>query len=268
MSAWGDSGSEMFRRHLLDDDTIEAVLSGESPSADGLLTSFAEDVRLAGTATVPNPSTALAAVLAEGFSTDKGDLPVTAARTRRTPAEVMSRLGARAAGWGLAAKVGLGLGVALTGVTAAGAVGVLPDAADNGVRGAIESVTPFEFPDDAADESEFGETVSTDATDGEEPGVDGSTVADDAQDQGAGAGAGVSDEAEVGTVPEDAGSTGIDQADETPAEPYTPDSVPGSSDTADEYTPESVPGSSDTADEYRPSDVPDGAPEETPDGRP
>lgn len=146
--------------------------------------------------------------------------------------QLLSGIAAKLTGLGLAAKVGLGLTMAAASATGAGAAGVLPDAAQHAVAEAVSAVTPFEFPDEANDKADFGDTVSTDATD-EDKGVDGGTVSDDAKRQGDDAG-----------VPADAGSqgqTGIDQADETPAADSTPSSVPASQDTADEYAPAETP---------------------------
>ena len=49
------------------------------------------------------------------------------------------------------AQVATGLGVTVAGVTGAGAAGVLPGPIQDGVAGAIESVTPFNVPDSADD---------------------------------------------------------------------------------------------------------------------
>lgn len=60
---------------------------------------------------------------------------------------------------------------------------MLPDAAQHAVAEAVCAVTPFEFPDEVNDKADFGDTVSTDATD-EDNGVDGGTVSDDAKPDG------------------------------------------------------------------------------------
>jgi hypothetical protein len=49
------------------------------------------------------------------------------------------------------AQVATGLGVTVAGVTGAGAAGVLPGPIQDGVAGAIESVTPFDVPNSADD---------------------------------------------------------------------------------------------------------------------
>jgi hypothetical protein len=78
------------------------------------------------------------------------------------------------------AKLGLGTSLAAAGVAGAGVAGVLPAAANDAVRGAIEVVTPVEF--HGNDTTNFGDRVSADATgdsDGEN-GVDGQQIADEA----------------------------------------------------------------------------------------
>jgi hypothetical protein len=49
------------------------------------------------------------------------------------------------------AQVATGLGITVAGVTGAGAAGVLPGPVQDGVAGAIESVTPFDVPDSSDD---------------------------------------------------------------------------------------------------------------------
>src|SRR5204862_732082 len=136
------------------------------------------DVALTGPAPVPKPELAL--LMAKGFSTDPIDRPA--------PEEPMvvsrhRRWAARLAGLGVAAKVGLGLGVAAAAVGSGGAAGVLPDPVQHVVASAVDTVSPFEFPDTANDHANFGATVSGDATgttDGT-PGVDGQAVSDAAR---------------------------------------------------------------------------------------
>lgn len=269
MSTVGDSDDEMLGHHHLDDETIESFLSGRNPATEGLgpLAAFADDVQLAIDRPVPAPTVSLAAVLAKGFSTETGDLPATAASNVTGPApqaaglpkwrkrmvpQLLSGIAAKLAGLGMAAKAGLGLALAGASVTGAGAAGVLPDPAQNAVAEVVGAVTPFEFPDGANDNADFGDNVGTDATD-ENKGVDGADVSDDAKHQGDDAG-----------VPADAGSegqTGIDEADETPAADHTPTTVPASPDTADPHAPEGTPTG-------QPATTPTSQPEGTPTGQP
>ena len=195
--------------------------------------------------------------MAEGFSTEKGDLPATAASNVTGPApqaaglpkwrkkmlitELLAGLVAKFAGLGMVAKAGLGLTLAATSTTAAGAVGALPDPAQHAVATAVAAATPFTFPDsekeakDAKDAKQakdnFGATVSADATDGV-PGVDGQVVSDAAKakakhDDTSG------DAADNGVGPSTAGSTGLDRANETPAAGHAPTSVPARNGAAD-----------------------------------
>src|SRR5215218_3618868 len=61
-----------------------------------------------------------------------------------------------------------GLGIAVAGVTGAGAAGVLPGALQDGVAGAVEAVSPFDLSDSADDRvSVAGETTDS-GTDGPE----------------------------------------------------------------------------------------------------
>src|SRR5690606_32581647 len=77
----GDDVGEMTRRPRLDDRTADALFSGRIPSDREDLADVAalvESLRTAASATpTPAPNAALAAVLADGLSTDKGELPVT-----------------------------------------------------------------------------------------------------------------------------------------------------------------------------------------------
>ena len=68
----------------------------------------------------------------------------------------------KVAGLGLVAKLGLGTSLAAAGVAGAGAAGVMPTAANNAVRGAIEVVSPLEFGPhaDETPTTNFGDRVS------------------------------------------------------------------------------------------------------------
>ena len=152
-ASWGSEQSG-----ILDDETIEAILRGHQPPEDALgpLVAFAQDVRAVAECPVPRPSPALAEILTEGFSTEKGDLLVTAAsnvngpetqaaglpkwrkRPNMLPTGILS---------GLAAKIVAGVVAALAGVTAVGAAGALPGPTQHVVADVINSVTPFNLPD-------------------------------------------------------------------------------------------------------------------------
>jgi len=247
VSHLGDYQDEMPRRHDLDDDTIEALFAGRMPAGEelGSLVGFVEETRSAARGPAPVPSPQLAAVFAEGLSTDKRDLPATAASNVTGPAPQVAGLPKWRrrkmaipqflAGLGLAAKAALATGVAAASVTAAGAAGVLPEPAQNAVSGVVRAATPFEFPDKASDKADHGKRVSTDANDGT-PGVDGQQVSDDAKQQGA-----------------DASQNGLDRANQTPAAGHAPTAVPAPVTPATPARPASAGAPSSSAPQGQPS---------------
>jgi hypothetical protein len=98
----------------------------------------------------PEPRGALAALLFEGFSpeappTPAPDVPHWAgtARARRT---ITGRRVGGVAGLSLAAKVLLGSGVAVAGVTSAAGAGALPPRVQDRVAVVVEALTPFQVP--------------------------------------------------------------------------------------------------------------------------
>ena len=116
--------------------------------------------------------------------------------------------------------------------------GVLPTAANNAVRDAIEVVSPVEF-DSNDDTTNFGDRVSTDATgesDGEH-GVDGQEISDQAPGAAHRNGGSSPDAA-----PGQTGITGLDRANQTPAATHAPDPGTNGDDSDDED--EGAPGSS------------------------
>ena len=242
----------------LDDRALDALLSG-APAESGFdwLLPFVEDLGAASRGPAPAMTPALALLLTEGFSTEKGDLPATAASNVTGPApqaaglpkwrkkmlisELLAGLVAKFAGLGMAAKAGLGLTLAAASTTAAGAVGVLPDPAQHGVATVVKVATPFTFPDseeeakdakEAKEKSNFGATVSADATGASDgvPGVDGQAVSDAARNKAKSDGTpGDSDANGVGA---NTGSRGLDRANATPAAGHVPTSVPARNDAA------------------------------------
>ncbi len=223
MSHPGDDDTEMFRRPPLDDATIEAFFTGQQAGEElAPLAGLVEDLHSVTSGPPPAPSTQLAAMLADGFSTAKGDLLVTAASNVTGPATQAAGLptwrkkkmiiAELLAGLSVAAKAGFGISAAAAAVTAGGAAGVLPGPAQHAVATGVEAVTPFSFPDKANDKADFGGTVSTDARDG---GVDGATVSSEAKLNG------------EANRPADPGQNGLDQANTTPAAGHAPTSVPG-----------------------------------------
>jgi hypothetical protein len=220
-----DYDPEMIRRTHIDDAAFEAHLTGNDAGELPALAAFAEDLRTMTSGPGPAPSAQLAAMIAEGFSTEQGDLPATAASNVPGPAPQAAGLPKWRkrkmiefiAGLSVAAKAAFGISMAAASVTAAGAAGALPEPAQNAVSAAVEAVTPFSFPDKASDKADFGGRVSTDATDG---GVDGRTVAEDAKNNGEDDGDG------DGSRPAAPGQNGLDQANTTPAAGHVPSSVP------------------------------------------
>ncbi|HEY7071504.1 MAG TPA: hypothetical protein VH479_15355 [Acidimicrobiales bacterium] len=180
------------------DDVLEALVRGDDVrGSHASLAGFVREVRAMEDDPVPVPSEQLAALL-EG-----------------RPLGMARLVGAgRVGGLGRAAKLGMGAGLAAAGVLAAGAIGVLPAAANNAVRDAIEVVTPVQFTDNQDHPENFGDRVSTDATgesDGEN-GVDGRQISDEApgaDNRG--------DSARPDEPPGQSGVTGQDRADQTPA---------------------------------------------------
>ncbi len=125
------------------------------------------------------------------------------------------------AGLSVATKAAFGISMAVGGVTAGGAAGLLPGPAQSAVGTAVEAVTPFSFPDEADAKAEFGGTIATDATDG---GVDGPTVSAEAQLQGD-----LNRPVDTGSTagrPAAPGQNGLDKANTTPAAGRAPTAVP------------------------------------------
>jgi hypothetical protein len=234
----------------LDDRALEALLTGARAGQSGFdwLIPFVED--LEGTSAGPAPVVrpALATLLVQGFSTEKGDLPATAASNVTGPApqaaglptwrkkrmlisELLAGLATKLAGLGMAAKAGLGLTLAAASTTAAGAVGVLPAPAQHAVATVVDATTPFSFPDTANAKSSFGATVSSDATGASDgvPGVDGKAISDAAKNKHSAdtttSTVANSDKPATG-VGANTGATGLDRANETPAAGHVPTSVP------------------------------------------
>jgi len=136
MSLFDGNALEMPEHRPVDDGAIEAALGGTARGeAPDPLSSFVSSVRSAIEA-VPAPSTAMAAVLAAGFSTEKGDLSATAASNVNGPAsqeaglskwrKAKMKIQGFLAGLGAAGKIALGVGVAAAATTGAGATGMLP----------------------------------------------------------------------------------------------------------------------------------------------
>ncbi|MGH9279510.1 MAG: hypothetical protein ACRD12_15590 [Acidimicrobiales bacterium] len=138
---------------LLDDESIESLLGGRG---SGSVAEFIREISSTAEQPPPVPNAALAAVLARGVSTDKGDLLATAGSNVHGPAEQVAGLPK----WrkpqsmfpvtglltGLGAKVAAGVMAALAGVAGLGAAGALPGPAQDVVANVIETISPLDVP--------------------------------------------------------------------------------------------------------------------------
>jgi len=226
----------------LDDRALEALLTGVNHGQSDFewLVPFVENLGEVASGPAPVLKPALATLLTEGFSTEKGDLSATAASNVTGPApqaaglpkwrrkmlisELLAGLATKLAGLGAAAKAAVGLTLAGAGasVTAAGAVGALPAPVQHVVATAVSSATPFSFPDSTNDHANFGTTVSKDATGATDgtPGVDGHVVSDEGKNK-------PDDHADDNGVHVGAntGAKGLDRANQTPAAGHVPTAV-------------------------------------------
>jgi hypothetical protein len=233
----GDDNAVMKLTRYTYDDVVEAIVRGDMvPGAQAPLATFAREVRALADEPVPAPSAELTALL-------EGDAPGVAR---------LARPAAKVAGLSLLAKIGLGASLAAASVAGAGAAGVLPAAANDAVRGAIEGVTPVDFSEPEEHAPNFGDRVSTDATgesDGEH-GVDGQTISDEAPGAAHRNGGSAPD-----APPGQTGMTGLDRANQTPAAANAPD--PGTQGNGeDDSDDEDEPGSSGDADHGPPPSTP------------
>lgn len=197
------------------DEIVEALIRGDDvPAVHAPLATFTREVRALGEEPVPAPSNELTALL-EG-----------------RPLGVVARV----TGAKRLVRVGVGASLTAAGILGAGAVGLLPAAANNAVRGAIEVVTPVQFDDPQDHPANFGDRVSSDAT-GESDGVNG-VDGQEISDENPGAGqrnGGNSPDAPPGQT----GVTGEDRAGQTPAA-----DAPGQNTTDDTTDDEDDPGNS------------------------
>ncbi len=253
MSEGGDYPDEMRKPRALDDRAVEAFFAGRTPPEEELLGTFAQSVRAFSRQPAPVPRGELAAVLMDGLTIEKGDLPVTAAsnatgprrevsglpkwrRPRMTVSGLLSALITKLGALGLAAKAGLAIALTAAGVTAAGAAGALPAPVQNVVSHAVSDVTPFSFPTTANSHAAFGGKTATLAHTSHHGGI-GSTVSKAAKSQGTNerahptTGAPTNPGSHGSTDlnqanPSSQSSTGLNQANTTPAKGHAPTSVP------------------------------------------
>lgn len=254
MTSGRDYQDEMFGPDLIDDATAEALLAGlpvrsELEQLAQLLQAMHETSRRP-----VRPTGELAAAMAVGVFSGEGVMPAPGDRRRRgrrraaagagarrnnwrnTPmaaAQVLAALIAKVAGLSAAAKAATGLSIAAGSMTAAGFGGALPESVQQQFESTVETITPYEFPQDTPGNADFGEEVSEDAKDG---GVDGGEVSEKAK--------------ELGNQP--------DQPGNPPSTLPTPAQTPAGE-------PASTPSASPS---QRPTDTPSGPPSGLPSGPP
>ncbi len=157
MSVFDDHHDEMQTQPLFDEQTLESILAGRSPSGRpelDELASFVNEVRSVASAPPPKVGAQLAAVLAGGLSTDKGDLSATAASNVTGPAPQAAGLPKRRKSMletifakAVLAKAAVVLGGLTIATTGAAAADLLPGPAQNGVAAVVEAVSPLNVPD-------------------------------------------------------------------------------------------------------------------------
>lgn len=162
MNPFDDDMSEMPQVHRfdetdLDDQRIEAILAGTAGAEHAALSAFVADVRDQASGPVPVPSASLATLFTQGFSTEKGDLPATAASNVTGPAPQAAGLPKWrnfimdvkkwVAGLSVAGKLVLGAGIAAAAGGGAGTVGALPDPIQHQFAEVFDPISPFDLPD-------------------------------------------------------------------------------------------------------------------------
>jgi hypothetical protein len=197
MTPFGDYVDEMSALTEIDDTTAEALLAGRAVAAElEQLTEVVRAYRQVADQPV-RPSAELASLMTVGRSGGaaagrpqpavvNGRRPIgTVAgkrrRRRMTARAALAAAAGRLSGIGTLAKIGVGTAAALVGMSTAGLAGALPDQAQDRFESVVETVSPYEFPEQANDHSEFGERVSEDANEG---GVDGEETSEEARRRG------------------------------------------------------------------------------------
>jgi hypothetical protein len=217
-----------MRHHgALDERETEAVLAGRVPAARPdlePLARFVRSVHAEAAGPAPVPSGPLARVLATGVPPAGAATP---GRPRRatTPERrgkglrgVLARAAARAAGVALWVKLATVSLVTVAGVTGAGAAGVLPDPVQAAVADSVDTVTPFHLPH--PDPPNPGGGIG-------EPGPAGKPGGRSGNGGTSGEDAGHVGRDRHHGKPSDPGHKGLDRANDGPAAPHAPDSVPG-----------------------------------------
>ncbi|MFP5375483.1 MAG: hypothetical protein ACLGIO_01700 [Acidimicrobiia bacterium] len=221
----------MSRSDHGDDAAIEALLSGTSAGSEhGSLAAFADELRALAGGPAPAPSPELASMLADGFSPGAGPAPAGRGRARRATwgrRAGRAGVGRRVAAAGAAGRAALATSVALAGITAAGAAGALPGAAQHIVATAVEAITPFQLPDQADDEAGGERRRGAGATGRAVDGPEAGAGARDGGGEPAGASGGGSGGGEGGGRGGAPGRAGPDRGGPVPAEGGAPAPVHG-----------------------------------------
>lgn len=233
----GDHEADMTPSRVITDDVIEAMLRHEPVDpAFAPLAAFARHVPAVGDGPAPRPSDELAAMfegrIRPGFGTAGAprvmavttapDAPAAEEAARPGPQRLAS-LASKVAGLGLVAKIGLGTSLAAASVAGGGAAGVLPPAANDTVRDAIEAVSPVEFGDTDDGPRHAGDPASTGPSAGPGgAGDQGDRPATDDDAPAADQGPAVAD-----APPPQPGETTPAPSPGTPAAPAVPDTTPG-----------------------------------------
>jgi hypothetical protein len=157
MNPFGDDHDEMPRNAVLDERSIEAILAGDAGATHPEMSAFVATMRRTAAGPVPAPSPALSDLFLHGFSTEKGDLPATAASNVTGPARQAAGLPKWrkytmavkqfVAGLSIAGKLALSAGVAAAATTGAGSAGVLPAPVQHEFARAVDGFVPFDVPD-------------------------------------------------------------------------------------------------------------------------
>jgi hypothetical protein len=257
----------MRATRFLPDDVVDAIVRDQpvDPTYAPLVV-FARQVRAVGAGPAPRPSPQLAALLEGRTTPDLGTDDAAHLLMATGHGDASGRPGrgraagltARVAGLGLVAKIGLGASIAAASVTGAGAAGVLPAAANDTVRHAIEAVSPVEFTDRGDDPSSRAdhepiESPSSRDPDGQEA-DDGPAIADDEPEADH-----RPDPAAVDEPPGQSGETGLTRANETPGASHAPDAPPST--TPGATSPSTTPGHPDDPGQgHSPASVPSTVP--------
>lgn len=157
----------------------------EQPLDDPLLTDFFTELRSWGSGQAPEPSAALATLLAAADHVEHAG-PLEPVPTPRRKNMIAAKL----AGFGVYAKLALGVGVAAAAVTTASITDVLPAPAQRAVAVAVNAISPLELPDGARvsvaaddDDVDLDVDVTVPLTTVSIPGADG-LIDDPADDDG------------------------------------------------------------------------------------